>query len=112
MSDAANSIERTWLEPHKWQPGQSGNPKGRPAGIKALREKLDGDKLRAELEAIAYADDHRNKFDALRLLSAYKWGPPCPLDEDLTVRDALLSMSIDRARELMEGTSALPRDTE
>lgn len=96
------------FEKAQWRPGVSGNPSGRPPGIAALRAKLDGERLRLELEAFAYGswDDpamSRLKLEALKLLTAYKYGPPGPLPEDMTVKDALLSMSLDKARELMEG---------
>ena len=47
------------VEPHKWKPGQSGNPNGRPrtrvftrALRKALREKTDDDKTKLQELAI------------------------------------------------------------
>jgi len=30
LSDATNGERALWLTPHRWKPGQSGNPSGRP----------------------------------------------------------------------------------
>ena len=97
------------MAPYQWKPGQSGNPQGRPPGLKALRAKLKSvDAYVTELEGFAFMDacgDEkllRIKFEAVKLGLAYKVGPPGPLDEDMTVRDVLLGMTVERAQQLME----------
>lgn len=56
--DAANGERAPWLAPHRWKPGQSGNPSGRPRETGSLaaalrRVGVKPAKTRAELSKLA-----------------------------------------------------------
>jgi hypothetical protein len=65
-----------------WRKGQSGNPAGRPAAARGLREALtarygtDGHQLIARLEELARSEDERVALHAVELLLAYLAGKP------------------------------------
>jgi hypothetical protein len=60
-----------------WRPGESGNPGGRPKGIRAFRERFreHQEEYWACLHNLA-TTSNRQQLEALRLLYAYGLGPP------------------------------------
>jgi hypothetical protein len=66
----------------KWPKGVGGNPTGRPLAARGLRAQIearfgpDGEGLITELHELTRSRNHRVRLEALRLLSAYYYGPP------------------------------------
>ena len=92
-----------------WRPGESGNPGGRPRGLRQLREAL-GRNVEAyakELHALAMGNG-RHKFEALKLALQYICAAP-PLKEDEA--DGLSHLTLDelrtRARQLLQRENQL-----
>jgi hypothetical protein len=97
-----------------WQPGQSGNPRGRPKGIaKTVRERYGGspDELVGMLDAIARDEDVRpaDRISAARALIEHGWGKAAsfaaiegadPLEQDevaAEIRSIAAQLEADRA---------------
>jgi hypothetical protein len=62
-----------------WQPGQSGNPGGRPKGSKEFRERcreFADEKGLPVLIDIAESAKHKDRLKAVELLLAYGYGKP------------------------------------
>jgi|SRR5271170_4099648 len=66
----------------RFLPGQSGNPGGRPAGIRAFREKF-GPNLETYGQCLhdLAVTENKQQLEALRLMHAYLIGPPNALSE-------------------------------
>ena len=62
-----------------WQPGQSGNPGGRPKGSKEFRERcreyMNVEGIDSLIE-IARDPKDKDKMRAIELLAGYAWGKP------------------------------------
>ena len=89
---------------HKWQPGQSGNPKGRPGGYEEFRA-LCRTKSPAAVLALelALGAGDTSSVAAARVLLEYGWGKPSAAPEDLeAVREAnpLSGLTLEQLREL------------
>ena len=89
MSDAANH-----LTPHRWKPGVSGNPSGKPKGVRAFRRAIARGtrsgkaliELALQIASDAEASD-RDRLDAAKFLAAYLYGKPvAPSEVELTAR--------------------------
>ena len=74
-----------------WQPGQSGNPNGRPRKESSVRAAIaellsepegDRDRLRALLESLYHRATKRGDTTAARLLLEYGFGRPDSLPAD------------------------------
>ena len=62
-----------------WQPGQSGNPGGRPKGSKEFRERcreFADEKGLPVLIEIAETAKHKDRMGAVKLLLEYGYGKP------------------------------------
>ena len=62
-----------------WQPGQSGNPGGRPKGSKEFRERcreFTDERGLPVLIEIAETAKHKDRMKAVELLLAYGYGKP------------------------------------
>ncbi len=68
-----------------WQPGQSGNPGGRPKGIAAKAREHTDRALEVLAEALA-DDDHRVRVTAAKELLDRGWGKPLTMTADVTKR--------------------------
>ena len=92
----------------RFQPGQSGNPKGRPLGGSSLAERIrarcgdDGDAYVDMLHGIAMDDEQPMKFrvDAVKILLDRGFGRP-PQEVQLSSRMSFTDEQLD----------ALPTDT-
>ncbi len=79
-SDRSAIARMRGLKP--WAKGTSGNPAGRPAAARGLREALtarygtDGRQLIARLEELSRSEDERVALNAVELLLAYLAGKP------------------------------------
>lgn len=125
-SRATGNRERSLGNLRPWQPGQSGNPSGRPKGISAaVREKLDargGPEALAE-ELLAALDDPRIKpLERLQItrelwdrgygkapaFAAMEGGDPLELSDTQRMVGAILDELSERrdAREASQGSEA------
>jgi hypothetical protein len=88
----------------QFQPGQSGNPNGRPAVARDFRERCQQfmqTKGWRQLEHLATDPEHQHHGRALELIAAYAYGKPTqPIEQSgmLTV-EHLDSSTVDQALE-------------
>jgi hypothetical protein len=77
MSDAQNTAQSSRPAYQRglrvWQPGESGNPGGRPKGIQHLARKHTTEAIAALVAAL---DNPKERVPAATVLLAYGWGRP------------------------------------
>lgn len=107
------------LAGYEWQPGQSGNPAGRPktsdlkAEVRAFADEADPKIRKTRLRVWLEMADRRARQGSpkhLEMLLAYGWGkPPQSIEMDATFNytDALTRMK-DARRRLEENRAGLP----
>jgi hypothetical protein len=98
MSEQEKPLEKR--VPHRWGPGQSGNPRGRPRRPEEqrlaplLREKIPIERMVAKAEALVDSANESLSLQALQFVAQYaghkpadkhEIGPPAPPDEDTSV---------------------------
>ena len=88
-----------WLKPYAFQPGQSGNPLGRPKGTVSLRAALQArirddpalvDQITQSLLDIAADDDSKDQLKAIELIhdaNDGKQAQPVEIDVPIVFRD-------------------------
>ena len=97
-----------------FKPGQSGNPGGRPRGIRAFRERFreHHDEYWERLHNLATTAD-KHQLEALKLLFAYGLGPPSAVPPSEESNWDELSVEDLKTRERYVLTcDARPSDTE
>jgi hypothetical protein len=86
VSSSNSALKPTWLEPHQWKPGQSGNPAGKPKGRQHLENQFLAD-LAADWEdngkeaiRLARIDDPTSYVKVVASLMPKKVDPDGALD--------------------------------
>jgi len=93
---------------HRWKPGQSGNPKGRPKRGEGLADQLRGamrgqPRQRIIRKIVKLAEG--GNLDAIKLVWAYAFGPPpreplVAIQQNFGERPDLSRLSMDELRQL------------